>query len=65
MIRERVFQKYMQCEIVIPYEQGRLVAYFNEHAQVHSTNYEPNGTRLKLDCRVSDFEQYRDDFLQL
>lgn len=65
LIRERVFQNYMQCEIVIPYEQGRLVAYFNEHAHVHSTNYEPNGTRLKLDCRVSDFEQYRDDFLQL
>lgn len=65
LIRERVFQNYMQCEIVIPYEQGRLVAYFNEHAHVHSTNYEPNGTRLKLECRVSDFEQYRDDFLQL
>ncbi|NOU73701.1 GTPase HflX [Paenibacillus sp. LMG 31458] len=65
LIRERVFQNYMQCEIVIPYEQGRLVAYFNEHAHVHSTNYELNGTRLKLECRVSDFEQYRDDFLQL
>jgi GTP-binding protein HflX len=65
LIRERVFLNYMQCEIVIPYEQGQLVAYFNEHAHVHSTNYEPNGTRLKLDCRVSDFEQYRDDFLQL
>lgn len=65
LIRERVFQNYMQCEIVIPYEHGRLVAYFNEHAHVHSTNYEPNGTRLKLECRVSDFEQYRDDFLQL
>lgn len=65
LIRERVFQNYMQCEIVIPYEQGRLVAYFNEHAHVHSTNYEPNGTRLKLECRVSDFEQFRDDFLPL
>ncbi|KRF34583.1 GTPase HflX [Paenibacillus sp. Soil787] len=63
LIREHIFQNYMECEIVIPYEQGRLVAYFNEHAHVHSTNYEPNGTRLKLECRVSDFEQYRDDFL--
>ncbi|MDQ0898888.1 MULTISPECIES: GTPase HflX [unclassified Paenibacillus] len=65
LIRERVFQNYMQCEIVIPYEQGRLVAYFNEHAHVHSTNYEPNGTRLTMECRVSDFEQFRNDFLQL
>lgn len=64
-IRACIFQNYMECEIVIPYEQGRLVAYFNEHAHVQSTNYEPNGTRLKLECRVSDFEQYRDDFFQL
>ncbi|MNI45474.1 GTPase HflX [compost metagenome] len=65
LIRDHVFQNYMQCEIVIPYEQSRLVAYFNEHAHVQSTNYEPNGTRLKLECRVSDYEQYRADFLPL
>lgn len=65
LIRERIFQNYMACEILIPYEQGRLVAYFNEHAHIQSTIYEPDGTRLKLECRVSDFQQFRDEFLQL
>lgn len=65
LIRERIFQNYMACEILIPYERGRLVAYFNEHAHIQSTNYEPDGTRLKLECRVSDYEQFRDEFLQL
>jgi GTP-binding protein HflX len=65
LIRERIFQNYMACEILIPYEQGRLVAYFNEHAHIQSTIYEPDGTRLKLECRVSDFQQFRDEFQQL
>ncbi|BFT72062.1 GTPase HflX [Paenibacillus sp. P36] len=65
LIRDRIFQNYMACEILIPYEQGRLVAYFNEHAHIQSTNYEPDGTRLKLECRVSDYHQFRDDFQQL
>ncbi|MBP1989862.1 GTPase HflX [Paenibacillus eucommiae] len=65
LIRERIFQSYMQCEIVIPYDQSRIVAYFNEHAHVQSTSYEPDGTRLTLECRASDFEQYRDHFIQL
>ncbi|MDF2963850.1 MAG: GTP-binding protein, partial [Paenibacillus sp.] len=65
VIRDRVFQNYVQCEIVIPYDQSGLVAYFNEHADVQSTSYEQNGTRLKLECLVSDFEQYRDRFIQI
>jgi GTP-binding protein HflX len=65
LIREHIFQNYMACEILIPYEQGRLVAYFNEHAHIQSTIYEPDGTRLKLECRVSDFQQFRDEFQQL
>jgi GTPase len=65
LIRDRIFQHYMQCEILIPYEQGRLLAYFNENAHVQSTIYEPDGTRLKLECRAADFEQYRDHFIQI
>ncbi|MFD0693222.1 GTPase HflX [Paenibacillus sp. GCM10027628] len=65
VIRDRIFHDYLQCEIVIPYDQSRLVAYFNEHAHVQSTSYEADGTRLKLECRAADFEQYRGDFIQL
>ncbi|MGQ7887782.1 GTPase HflX [Paenibacillus sp. WC2504] len=65
LIRDRIFHNYMACEILIPYGQSRLVAYFNEHAHIQSTNYEPDGTRLKLECRVSDYHQFRDDFQQL
>jgi GTP-binding protein HflX len=61
LIRDHVFDDYMECELLIPFSQGRLVAYFNEHAHVHSTDYESEGTRMKLECRVSDFERHRNE----
>lgn len=64
LIRDRIFHDYLQCEIVIPFEQGRLVAYFNEHAHVQSTSYEPEGTRLKLECKAADYNKYRNQFIE-
>ncbi|CAM4350322.1 GTPase HflX [Paenibacillus alkaliterrae] len=63
LIRGHIFQDYMECEILIPFDQGRLVAYFNEHAHVQSTSYEPEGTKMKLECKAADFERYRNDFI--
>jgi GTP-binding protein HflX len=62
LIRGHIFRDYIECEILIPFSQGRLVAYFNEHANVQSTSYEEDGTRMKLECRTADFERYRNDF---
>ncbi|OBZ11357.1 MULTISPECIES: GTPase HflX [Bacillales] len=61
LVRDHIFDDYMECELLIPFSQGRLVAYFNEHAHVQSTDYEPEGTRMKLECRVADFERYRNE----
>lgn len=61
LIRDHIFDDYMECELLIPFNQGRLVAYFNEHAHVHATDYEAEGTRMKMECRVSDFERYRNE----
>ncbi|OMF21177.1 GTPase HflX [Paenibacillus sp. FSL H8-0548] len=61
LVRDQIFDDYMECELLIPFSQGRLVAYFNEHAHVQSTDYEPDGTRMKLECRVADFERYRNE----
>ncbi|GGG05710.1 GTPase HflX [Paenibacillus abyssi] len=63
LIRGQIYDDYMECEILIPFHQGRLVAYFNEHAHVLWTSYEPEGTRMKLECRRADFERYRNDVI--
>lgn len=58
-IRERLYQDYVSCEMLIPYAQGEVVSYFNEQANIIETVYEPEGTRLVLECRMSDREKYK------
>ncbi|GBF78103.1 GTPase HflX [Paenibacillus sp. 598K] len=60
MIRERVLEPYMACDITVPFTEGGIVSYFNEHAQIHETRYEPEGTRLRLSCSPADYERYRE-----
>ncbi|MFF2482295.1 GTPase HflX [Paenibacillus sp. NPDC058071] len=61
LIRSRVFQDYLTCELLIPYDQGKIVSYFNEHAHVRSVSYEEDGTRLSMECRKSDFDRFRNE----
>lgn len=65
VISDHIFDDYVACEVLIPYDQGRLVAYFNEHAHIQSTSYEPEGTRIQMECRAADYERYRNDFIEL
>ncbi|MCM3702852.1 GTPase HflX [Paenibacillus macerans] len=59
-IRSRIFKDYVQCQMMIPYDQGALVSYFNEHANVLETSYEPEGTKLSLECKPSDYGKYKE-----
>lgn len=65
LVRERVFTDYMACEVLIPFDRGGVVSYFNEHAHIRSVSYEENGTRMALECRRADYERFRGDFLTL
>ena len=63
-IAGRLFGDYVRGELLIPFDQGHLVAYFNEHADVRSTRYLENGTLLEVECRAADYERYREHFLE-
>ncbi|MBY9080279.1 GTPase HflX [Paenibacillus sp. HN-1] len=65
LIRGRIFTDYVSCEMLIPFDQGSVVSYFNEHARVQAVSYEENGTRLEVECRKADFERFRDVYLPL
>lgn len=60
LIRSYIFKDYIQCEMLIPYEEGQVVSYLNEHAHIISTAYDPEGTRINLECRPKVVEKYRD-----
>ncbi|HDX9580681.1 TPA: GTPase HflX [Bacillus pseudomycoides] len=59
MIRTQIYKDYTKCEMLIPYDQGQLISYFNEHAHVLAIDYENEGTKITVECKTSDFEKYK------
>jgi GTP-binding protein HflX len=57
-IAKRIFTDYVQCEMLIPYDQGNIVSYLNEHANITETAYEEEGTKLVLELKASDYAKY-------
>ncbi|MNI04773.1 GTPase HflX [compost metagenome] len=58
-IRERVFKDYIKCDMLIPYDQGAVVSYLNEKANILSSSYEAEGTVLSMECKLSDYGKYK------
>ncbi|MFC4303178.1 GTPase HflX [Cohnella boryungensis] len=65
LIGRSVFTDDLTCEVLIPFDQGRLVSYFSEHAVIHTMCHEENGTRLEMTCREAEFEKFRHLFTTL
>ncbi|MFJ7669092.1 GTPase HflX [Lysinibacillus sp. NPDC097195] len=59
IIRQHIFSDYVTCKMLIPYEQGNVVSYFNENATIFETAYEENGTLLKLEVKEADYAKYQ------
>ncbi|MGN7384268.1 GTPase HflX [Paenibacillus sp. SAFN-117] len=58
LIGSHIFKDYVSCVMLIPYDQGQLVSYFNEKAHVLATEYEQEGTKLTLECKKADWDKY-------
>ncbi len=59
MIKSHLFANYVDCKLLIPYDKGHIVSYLNEVAHVKATSYEENGTLLKVSCKESDAEKFK------
>lgn len=59
LIIKKVFTRYIDCKFLIPYNQGKLVAYFNENAHVKSTSYVTEGVQISVECKESDYNHYK------
>jgi GTP-binding protein HflX len=58
-IKERALTRYVPCTMLIPYGKGEIVAYFNNNAQIYSTEYNSEGILLALECREADYRRYK------
>ncbi|GKS12282.1 GTPase HflX [Paenibacillus chitinolyticus] len=64
-IRERIFRDEVHCELLVPYDQSHVAAYFNEFARVRSIRYEADGARLTVECPESVLERYRGSYIPI
>ncbi len=57
-ISKKIFKEYVECKMLIPYDQGGIAAYLNENANVKEISYESDGTLITLECRESEYRLY-------
>ena len=60
IIIENLFKNYKKCKMLIPFSQGAVVSYLNDHANVTSTEYNENGTLLLVECREAQYNKYKE-----
>lgn len=58
LIREKVYQNYVQCSLLLPYDQGAVASYFMEHASVNHQEYREDGLLLDVSCHRQDADKY-------
>lgn len=56
-IKNKLFSNYVQAELLIPFAEGQVVSYLNEHTNILDTNYESEGTRLKVELSPEDLQR--------
>jgi GTP-binding protein HflX len=59
LIQEEIFKDYQQYELLIPYEQDRLLASLKQDAHILETAYEDNGAKVIVECNPSDAKKYQ------
>lgn len=57
-ITRRVYADYEEVRLLIPYDKGSIVSYLQENAQILEQTYEPEGTRLHVNCHHADARKY-------
>ncbi|TWT04207.1 GTPase HflX [Planococcus sp. CPCC 101016] len=60
VVKKRIFADYVTCRMVVPFDRGDIVAYLNEHASILETEYEEEGTVLKVELSHADHERYQE-----
>lgn len=58
-IEEKLAEGFEECRMHLPYSEGGIVSYLNEHAVITKTDYEEDGIYLTLNCKKADYQKYK------
>ncbi len=52
-IKSYVFSDYVECDLEIPYDDGKMLSFLNDNTYIKQTEYLESGTLLKIECSES------------
>ncbi len=59
VIKGKLFASEIKAELVIPYDKGGLISYFNENTKVVDTKYEGDGIWITIICNEKIYDKYK------
>ena len=59
LIEKKLAGGYLECTLLIPYTDGRVVSYLNENGVVSRTEYLEEGVTMWVNCRMEDYYFYQ------
>lgn len=59
LIEKKLFISYQNCDMLIPYTDGKLLSYFKEHTTVDKTEYLEDGIHISVHCSEKDYQKYK------
>lgn len=60
LIEQKVYEHYVTCKILIPFDRGDLVAYLNDNTHVKTTVYEEEGTIVTAEMAERDRKKFEE-----
>ena len=60
LIKAHIFNKYITCKLLVPFDRGDVVAYLNDKANVKETKYEEEGTIMTVEMLAGDRERFEE-----
>ena len=60
MIINKIYSAYKIVKMLIPFSDGSVVSYLNEHATVMNTDYDEKGTILTVECTPAQYNKYQE-----
>lgn len=59
LIEKKLAGGYLECTLLVPYTDGRVVSYLNENGVVSRTEYLEEGVKMWVNCRMEDYYFYQ------
>lgn len=59
LIISKIFNNYVKCKMLVPYDKGSIISYLSENANIINTSYEKDGTKMELECKTADYERFK------